>query len=150
MENALASGAEIVLHVGPEPKLFPTGFDRLSNRIMKQLKMRHLDRLGSSVIPSISRNSWLNSKAPCKCCPVAGSLPEPYHSGGLAARAGGLLIQTEHEAGRTQKGGEDIVCRQFGGVQNWKRAPAGCLPTTRFPMETQLKEPSAKRLSKPC
>ncbi len=64
MENALASGAEIVLHVGPEPKLFPTGFDRLSNRIMKQLKMRHLDRLGSSVIPSISRNSWLTRKLP--------------------------------------------------------------------------------------
>jgi [acyl-carrier-protein] S-malonyltransferase len=64
MENALASGAEIVLHVGPEPKLFPTGFDRLSHRIMKQLKMKHLDRLGSSVIPSISRNSWLTRKLP--------------------------------------------------------------------------------------
>ena len=64
MENTLASGAEIVLHVGPDPKLFPTGFDRLSNRIMKQLKMRHLDRLGSSVIPSLSRNSWLNRKLP--------------------------------------------------------------------------------------
>ena len=64
MENALASGAEIVLHVGPEPRLFPTGFDRLSHRIMKQLKMKHLDRLGSSVIPSISRNSWLTRKLP--------------------------------------------------------------------------------------
>ena len=31
---------------------------------MKQLKMRHLDRLGSSVIPSISRNSWLTRKLP--------------------------------------------------------------------------------------
>jgi [acyl-carrier-protein] S-malonyltransferase len=64
MENALASGADIVIHAGPEPKLFPTGFDRLSNRIMKQLKMKHLDRLGSSVIPSISRNSWLTRKLP--------------------------------------------------------------------------------------
>ncbi len=64
MENALASGADIVIHAGPEPKLFPTGFERLSNRIMKQLKMKHLDRLGSSVIPSISRNSWLTRKLP--------------------------------------------------------------------------------------
>jgi [acyl-carrier-protein] S-malonyltransferase len=64
MENALASGADIVIHAGPEPKLFPTGFDRLSTRIMKQLKMKHLDRLGSSVIPSISRNSWLTRKLP--------------------------------------------------------------------------------------
>ena len=44
--------------------MFPTGFERLSNRIMKQLKMKHLDRLGSSVIPSISRNSWLTRKLP--------------------------------------------------------------------------------------
>jgi len=64
MENTLASGAELVIHVGPEPKLFPTGFERLSHRIMKQLKMRHLDRLGSSVIPSLSRNGWLNRKLP--------------------------------------------------------------------------------------
>jgi len=64
MENTLASGAELVIHVGPEPKLFPTAFERLSNRIMKQLKMRHLDRLGSSVIPSISRSGWLNRKLP--------------------------------------------------------------------------------------
>jgi [acyl-carrier-protein] S-malonyltransferase len=64
MESTLASGAELVIHVGPEPKLFPTGFERLSNRIMKQLKMRHLDRLGSSFIPSLSRNGWLNRKLP--------------------------------------------------------------------------------------
>jgi [acyl-carrier-protein] S-malonyltransferase len=64
MENTMASGSELVVHVGPEPKLFPTGFERLSNRIMKQLKMRHLDRLGSSVIPSISRSGWLNRKLP--------------------------------------------------------------------------------------
>jgi [acyl-carrier-protein] S-malonyltransferase len=64
MENTMASGAELVIHVGPEPKLFPTGFERLSTRIMKQLKMRHLDRLGSSVIPSLSRAGWLNRKLP--------------------------------------------------------------------------------------
>ena len=52
MEHTLASGAELVIHVGPEPKLLTTCFDRLSHKIMKQLKMRHLDRLGSSVIPS--------------------------------------------------------------------------------------------------
>jgi len=64
MENTLASGAELVIHVGPEPKLFPTGFERLSDRIMKQLKTRHLDRLGSSVIPSLGRSGWLNRKLP--------------------------------------------------------------------------------------
>ena len=46
MEHTLASGAELVIHVGPEPKLIPTAFERLSAKIMKQLKIRHLDRLG--------------------------------------------------------------------------------------------------------
>ena len=64
MENTLASGVELVIHVGPEPKLIPTCFDRLGHRIMKQLKMRHLDRLGSSVIPSIGRNRWLTRTLP--------------------------------------------------------------------------------------
>jgi len=64
MENTLASGVEFVIHVGPEPKLVPTMFDRLSSRVMKQLKSRHLDRLGSSVIPSIGRNHWLTRKLP--------------------------------------------------------------------------------------
>jgi [acyl-carrier-protein] S-malonyltransferase len=64
MENTLSSGAEFVIHVGPEPKLIPTMFDRLSSRVMKQLKSHHLDRLGSSVIPSIGRNHWLTRKLP--------------------------------------------------------------------------------------
>jgi [acyl-carrier-protein] S-malonyltransferase len=64
LEHTLASGAELVIHVGPEPKLLTTCFDRLSHKIMKQLKMRHLDRLGSSVIPSISKNGWLTRKLP--------------------------------------------------------------------------------------
>jgi [acyl-carrier-protein] S-malonyltransferase len=64
MENTLASGVELVIHVGPEPKLIPTCFDRLGHRIMKQLRTRHLERLGSSVIPSIGRNRWLARKLP--------------------------------------------------------------------------------------
>jgi [acyl-carrier-protein] S-malonyltransferase len=64
MEHTLASGAELVIHVGPDPKLLTTCFDRLSHKVMKQLKMRHLDRLGSSVIPSISKNGWLTRKLP--------------------------------------------------------------------------------------
>jgi [acyl-carrier-protein] S-malonyltransferase len=64
MENALASGVQLVIHVGPEPRLIPTTFERLSGRIMKGLKRRHLQGLGRSVIPSISRNRWLTRKLP--------------------------------------------------------------------------------------
>jgi [acyl-carrier-protein] S-malonyltransferase len=64
IEHTLASGAELVIHVGPEPKLIPTAFDRLSGKVMKQLKNRHLDSLGRRVLPSISRNHWLARKLP--------------------------------------------------------------------------------------
>ena len=64
MEHTLASGADLVLHVGPEPKLIPSAFERLSGKVMKQLKSRHLDSLGRRVLPSISRNHWLARKLP--------------------------------------------------------------------------------------
>ena len=64
IEHTLASGVELVIHVGPEPRLIPTAFERLSGKIMRQLKSRHLDRLGRRVLPSISRNHWLARKLP--------------------------------------------------------------------------------------
>ncbi|MHB1559868.1 MAG: ACP S-malonyltransferase [Isosphaeraceae bacterium] len=64
MENTLASGAELVIHVGPEPTLIPTAFERLSGKVMKRLKSSHLDSLGRRVLPSISRNHWLARKLP--------------------------------------------------------------------------------------
>jgi [acyl-carrier-protein] S-malonyltransferase len=64
LETTLSSGVDLVVHAGPDPKLIPSTFDRLGNRIMKQLKSRHLDRLGRRVIPRISRNHWLTRKLP--------------------------------------------------------------------------------------
>jgi len=64
IEHTLASGAELVIHVGPEPKLIPAAFERLSGKVMKQLKSRHLDSLGRRVLPSISRNHWLARRLP--------------------------------------------------------------------------------------
>jgi [acyl-carrier-protein] S-malonyltransferase len=64
MEKTLGSGVDLVIHVGPEPKLIPAVFDRLSSRILKQLKSRHLDRLGRRVFRSISRHHWLSRNLP--------------------------------------------------------------------------------------
>jgi [acyl-carrier-protein] S-malonyltransferase len=64
MKYTLTAGVEMVIHVGPEPRLFPTGFERLSDKIKKQMRRRHLDRLGNSIFPSISRNRWLNRSLP--------------------------------------------------------------------------------------
>jgi [acyl-carrier-protein] S-malonyltransferase len=64
MKYTLSSGVEMVIHTGPEPRLFPTGFERLSDKIKKQMRRRHLDRLGNSLFPSISRNQWLSRSLP--------------------------------------------------------------------------------------
>jgi [acyl-carrier-protein] S-malonyltransferase len=64
IEYTLASGAELVIHVGPEPKLIPMAFERLSGKVMKQLKHRHLDSLSRRVLPRISRNHWLARRLP--------------------------------------------------------------------------------------
>ena len=66
MKHTLASGVEVVIHVGPEPRLFPSGFERLSDKIRKLMRRRHLDRLGNSLFPTISRNRWLNRSLPGK------------------------------------------------------------------------------------
>jgi [acyl-carrier-protein] S-malonyltransferase len=64
MKHAPASGVELVIHVGPEPRPFPTGFKRLSDRIWKQMRQHHLDRLAQSLFPTISHNEWLNRNLP--------------------------------------------------------------------------------------
>lgn len=64
MENTLQSGAELVIHVGPEPKLIPSAFERLGARVIKQLRRSHLERLGSSVIPSMGRQEWIMRSLP--------------------------------------------------------------------------------------
>jgi [acyl-carrier-protein] S-malonyltransferase len=64
IEHTLGSGADLVVHVGPGPKLIPTAFERLSGKVMKKLKLRHLDTLGRRVLPSISRNHWLARRLP--------------------------------------------------------------------------------------
>jgi [acyl-carrier-protein] S-malonyltransferase len=66
MKATIASGVGMVIHAGPEPRLFHTSFERLSDRIKKQMRRRHLDRLSNSLFPSISRNRWLNRSLPGK------------------------------------------------------------------------------------
>ncbi len=64
MEHTLQSGVELVIHAGPEPKLIPSTFERLGARVMKQLRRSHLERLGSSVIPSMGRQEWIMRSLP--------------------------------------------------------------------------------------
>jgi len=64
VETTLHADVELVIHTGPEPKLFSSTFERLSHRVVKQLRHSHLEGLTSSVIPSISRQAWLLRSLP--------------------------------------------------------------------------------------
>ena len=150
MENTLASGAELVIHVGPEPKLFPTGFERLSHRIMKQLKMRHLDRLGSSVIPSISRNRWLTRKLPANAVLLrAPFLNHIILEDWLLAQEV-CLTSRIHARGRRQSRlarWQDVKSRSGADSPEGPCGGTGrtCLAKGRgFPMDTQVREPETQ------
>ena len=89
--TTLASGAELVIHVGPDPKLLTTCFDRLSHKIMKQLKMRHLDRLGLERDPEHQQEWLADPKASRQRGAIAGSIPSSSGPGGLVAGPGCLI-----------------------------------------------------------
>ncbi len=66
IDRTLASGVQLVIHVGPEPKLIRATFDRLSRNVLEQLKRRHLHHLGHRVIPGLGRQAWLTRLLPFK------------------------------------------------------------------------------------
>jgi len=57
--DTLASGVELVVHVGPQPNLIPATFARLSNNVSKQMGRKYLQVLGRSVFSSVNRHAWL-------------------------------------------------------------------------------------------
>lgn len=64
IQETLASPAHLVIHVGPEPKLIPTTFHRLSNAIAKYLGQRTVKLMRNSMIPSMSQSAWLTRFLP--------------------------------------------------------------------------------------
>lgn len=55
----IASGVDIVLHVGPDPNLIPATFQRLNTDISAQLGNTFLRRLGRRVISQLALRPWL-------------------------------------------------------------------------------------------
>ena len=94
LEHTLASGAELIVHVGPEPKLIPTAFDRLSGKIMKQLKSRHLDRPGAPGAAEHQPEPLAGPQAPAQCRALPRPVRESSDPGGLAAGPGcGVIVR---------------------------------------------------------
>ncbi|MEJ7637911.1 MAG: hypothetical protein WKF75_08005 [Singulisphaera sp.] len=66
IDETLASGVEVVLHVGPAPNLVPATFARLSNNVSRYLKNKYVHRLGREVVSGMNRYAWLARLLPAK------------------------------------------------------------------------------------
>jgi [acyl-carrier-protein] S-malonyltransferase len=64
--DTLASGVELVIHVGPQPNLIPATFARLSNNVSKQMGSKYLQMLGRGMFSSVNRHAWLAHLLPSK------------------------------------------------------------------------------------
>lgn len=57
--ETLASGVEVVIHVGPDPNLIPATFKRISDNVAEQLAGRSWNSLGLRAFSHIVRRQWL-------------------------------------------------------------------------------------------
>jgi [acyl-carrier-protein] S-malonyltransferase len=60
VDKTLASGVETIVHVGPEPNIFPDTFKRIAVNVANQLDSRPFARLGVRAMQTIiRRRTWL-------------------------------------------------------------------------------------------
>ena len=64
IDKTLALGVETVVHVGPEPKLIPATFRRLSENIQEQTTGSSLGSLGMRAVSGLARRPWLAAILP--------------------------------------------------------------------------------------
>jgi [acyl-carrier-protein] S-malonyltransferase len=60
VDKTLASGVDTIIHVGPEPNIFPDTFRRIAMNVQTQLQARPFARFGVRAMSRIiTRRSWL-------------------------------------------------------------------------------------------
>jgi len=60
VDKTLASGVETIVHVGPEPNIFPDTFKRIALNVATQLDSRPFARFGVRAMQTIiRRRTWL-------------------------------------------------------------------------------------------
>ncbi|NIL97136.1 MAG: ACP S-malonyltransferase, partial [Planctomycetales bacterium] len=64
--ETLSRGIETIVHVGPEPNLFPATFKRLSDNLRVQLQGRSAGSLGKRVVSGMARRPWLTAVLPSR------------------------------------------------------------------------------------
>lgn len=66
VNEILATGIELMIHVGPDPNLIPATFKRISDNIAAQLKDRSWNAIGLRAISGIARRPWVASMLSAK------------------------------------------------------------------------------------
>ena len=64
--ESLNRGVETVIHVGPEPNMFPTTFKRLSDNVRSQLEGRMPGNIGMRVASRLAQRPWLTAILPSR------------------------------------------------------------------------------------
>jgi [acyl-carrier-protein] S-malonyltransferase len=64
--ETLASGATIVVHVGPDPNVTPATFHRLSENVVEQTSGRSLGSYGMRAAAGLARRPWLSAILPSR------------------------------------------------------------------------------------
>lgn len=73
--ETMASGVDVIIHVGPSPNLLPATFKRLSDNVTSQMKRRSLNSFGMRAMSGIARRRpWLTNMLSSK----AALLRAPY------------------------------------------------------------------------
>lgn len=62
----LSSGVHTIIHVGPEPNIIPSTFERLSSNVEQQMSGRYLQAISKGVVSGLNRFAWLKSLLPAK------------------------------------------------------------------------------------
>ena len=66
VDYTLNEGIETIVHVGPEPNLFPATFRRVSENVQAQLAGTSPSSLGLRVVSGMARRPWLTALLPSK------------------------------------------------------------------------------------
>jgi len=66
VDYTLSEGIETIVHVGPEPNLFPATFRRVSENVQAQLSGNSPSSLGLRVVSGMARRPWLTALLPSR------------------------------------------------------------------------------------
>lgn len=66
IDEMLSTGVKTIIHVGPEPNIIPSTFERLSSNVEQQMSGKYLQAISKGVVSGLNRFAWLRTILPAK------------------------------------------------------------------------------------